>query len=81
MSPRDPHSRKCALRVGAPAPRPLMGVGFVRGVGPRTHAESVRVGHVWERGPICTACATRVPSALHGGGVSVLLLPHSTRMY
>ena len=68
MSPRDPHSRKCALRVGAPAPRPLMGVGFVRGVGPRTHALSVRVGHVWERGPICTACATRVPSALHGGG-------------
>ena len=75
MSPRDPHSRKCALRVGAPAPRPLMGVGFVRGVGPRTHAESVRVGHVWERGPICTACATRVPSApsllvAHGSFVS-----------
>ena len=75
MSPRDPHSRKCASRVGAPAPRPLMGVGFVRGVGPRTHAESVRVGHVWERGPICTACATRVPSApsllvAHGSFVS-----------
>ena len=63
MSPRDPHSRKCASRVGAPAPRPLTGVGFVRGVGPHAHAKSVRVGHVWERGPICTACATRVPSA------------------
>jgi hypothetical protein len=59
LSPRDPHSRKCALRVGAPAPRPSTGVGFVRGRAPAPTPRAC----VWGTCGNVAQYALRVPRA------------------